>query len=304
MNLKSRFIGSMIGTAIGDSLGSSVEGSTIYSLESLNISLQGGWTDDTHMMIGVAESLIACRGFDVEHMALTFVRNYEKEPWRGYGPGPPRVFKMIKAGIPWREASRRLYGGVGSFGNGAAMRIAPVALLFYDDFAKLREVAYYQSIITHTHQLGIEGAVIQAYSIALALRSGLEGRLDPSDFLSKLIDLTRNEIYREKLEKCLTLLRESGKKKVVKELGNGFEAYNSVPTSIYCFLRNKDSFKESVIYAVSLGGDTDTIGAMTGAISGAYHGVEKIPEDWRNKIEKKEYIEHLAIELWNLKRNL
>ena len=55
------------------------------------------------------------------------------------------------------------------------------------------------------------------------------------------------------------------------------------------------------MYAISLGGDTDTIGAMTGAIAGAYHGLEKIPENWREKLEKKDYIEKLANDLWKLK---
>ncbi|MBC7106025.1 MAG: ADP-ribosylglycohydrolase family protein [Firmicutes bacterium] len=73
----------------------------------------------------MAESLVACRGFDGRHMAETFVRNFEREPWRGYGPGPPRIFRRIKHGVPWDRAAEDIYPG-GSFGNGAAMRVAPV----------------------------------------------------------------------------------------------------------------------------------------------------------------------------------
>ena len=69
-----------------------------------------------------------------------------------------------------------------------------------------------------------------------------------------------------------------------KELGNIIEAFNSVPTAIYCFLTNPN-FEEAVVYAVSLGGDADAIGAMTEAIAGAYWGVEAIPQRWRNKID-------------------
>jgi len=85
------------------------------------------------MMIGVAESLIECKGFNGEHMAWTFIRNWQRDPWRGYGPGPPRVFKMMLSGVPWFEAAKKLYGGSGSLGNGGAMRIAPIALLYHDD---------------------------------------------------------------------------------------------------------------------------------------------------------------------------
>jgi len=76
------------------------------------------------MMIGVAESLIANGGFNGSHMAQTFIRNYEREPWRGYASGPPRVFRWIKSGVPWDEAAKRLFGGAGSYGNGAAMMVA------------------------------------------------------------------------------------------------------------------------------------------------------------------------------------
>ncbi|MDH5781336.1 MAG: ADP-ribosylglycohydrolase family protein, partial [Dehalococcoidia bacterium] len=80
--------------------------------------------------------------------------------------------------------------------------------------------------------------------------------------------------------------------------GNGIEALNSVPTAIYCFLKQPKSYKDSVIYAISLGGDTDTIASMAGAISGAYLGVEAIPQEWRLKLENKAYIEDLAEKLW------
>jgi len=74
-----------------------------------------------------------------------------------------------------------------------------------------------------------------------------------------------------------------------------------VPTAIYSFLAHPDSFAGAVLYAISLGGDTDTLGAMTGAISGAYLGIESVPAGWRNKLENRLYIEELAEKLWGLK---
>jgi len=72
------------------------------------------------------------------------------------------------------------------------------------------------------------------------------------------------------------------------------EAPNSVPTAIYCFARNYDSYVKTVLYAVSLGGDADTIAAMAGAIAGAYHGEEGLPREWIKKLERAEYIKWLA----------
>lgn len=289
--LLSKFIGCMLGCAIGDALGLG------YYLGNYS----GRWSDDTHMMIGVAESLITSRGFNGEHMAWTFIRNYEKEPWRGYAIGPPKVFRLIKSGISWREASKRLFGGVGSFGNGAAMRVAPIGILYFDDKETLVKVARCQSIITHAHKLGIEGAIIQAYAISLAIKADRSKGIDPYAYLEELMAIAESDIYRLKLKKILSLLEEQNKLTIVRELGNSVEAFNSVPTAIYCFIRNLNSFKSSLEYAITLGGDADTIGAMTGAISGAYHGVEEIPIEWLNNLERREYIESLARQLWEIK---
>lgn len=289
----------MVGSGIGDALGASFEGScSVIRIE--DVRFKGKWTDDTHMMIGLSESLIANKGFNGENMSQTFLRNWEKEPWRGYGPGPPRVFRMMKSGVPWNVASKQLYGGKGSFGNGAAMRVAPIGLLHYDDAEKLREMAYRSAEITHTHELGKEGAAIQAYAVALAVQEKISS-LEPTEFLDRITHFTENKVYKGKLEKAKALLPVEDRREVIRNIGNSVEAFNSVPTAIYCFAKNHENYARAVLYAVSLGGDTDTIGAMTGAIAGAYRGEEDIPKSWRDKIEKGDYITDLAKKLWNLK---
>ena len=298
--LREKFAGSMLGTAVGDALGAPTEGWGRFAGRRM---ISGRYTDDTHMMIGVAESLIEKRGFDGEHMALTFMQNFYREPWRGYGPGPPRVFKLIKSGERWDRAAEKLYEG-GSYGNGGAMRIAPVGLFYYDEPEKLYQVACQSARITHSHPLGMEGAVLQARAVALA--TVCTAKVDPEGFLKELENFIQSEVYRKKINKIYKLLScKEDKIKIVKELGNGIEAFNSVPAAIYSFLSNLDSFEEAVIYAVSLGGDTDTIGAMTGAIAGAYHGVKGIPCEWKNLLENKikgrDYILGLATRLWKIK---
>ena len=257
------------------------------------------YTDDTHMTIGVAESLLENKGFDGEHMAQTFIENYEAEPWRGYGPGPPRIFMMINSGEPWYSAADKLYRG-GSFGNGSAMRVAPVGLLYSHDLERLREIAYQSSSITHSHELGREGAALQACAVALALNIPSGEEISREDFLLKLQDFVQNQLYKEKLASVGELLGEQDRTRVVAVLGNSIEAPRSVPTAIYCFLRQPKSYKDCVIYAISLGGDTDTIASMAGAISDAYLGIEAIPGEWRAKVESRDYIEALAEKLWQL----
>jgi len=295
--LQSKFLGAFLGTAIGDALGAQFEGYPEVDAEEIEAVADRQevltYTDDTHMMIGIAESLLKNQGFDGKDMALTFIRNYELEPWRGYGPGPPHIFQLVKAGVAWNEAALRLYHG-GSYGNGSAMRVAPVGVFYHDDPARLRDIAYQSSQITHAHQLGEEGAALQAYAVALATNLEPSSPLDRGAFLAKLINFVSDEIYREKLSKVAALLPHLDKDRVVLELGNGIEAFNSVPTAIYSFLSQPHSFARAVFLAISLGGDTDTIGAMTGALSGAYLGFDAIPYKWRDKLENHLYIAQLA----------
>jgi poly(ADP-ribose) glycohydrolase ARH3 len=288
---------------VGDALGAPFEGRYRVGIEEIKSVAEKRdvliYTDDTHMMIGVAESLIRCKGFDGEDMAQTFVKNYEVEPFRGYGPGPPSIFRLIRSGQPWDKAAERLYGG-GSYGNGSAMRVAPIGVFYHNRLDKLEEITYKSSQITHAHNLGKEGAALQAYAIALATNLEPSLSFSRSDFLAKLSTCTKQDIYEQRLKKVVALLTEQNKGKIVAELGNGIEAFNSVPTAIFSFLLHYDSFSEAVLYAVSLGGDTDTIGAMTGAISGAYLGIESIPDSWKEKLENMPYIDELARELCSL----
>ena len=89
--LKSKFLGALVGTGVGDALGAPFEGQYRVTPEEIEaVAEELGvltYTDDTHMMMGMAESLINSKGFDGRDMTYTFIRNYELEPFRGYGPG-------------------------------------------------------------------------------------------------------------------------------------------------------------------------------------------------------------------------
>lgn len=302
--IKKKFLGSLVGAAIGDALGASREGHTLASQREFeaiqNILRPLRYTDDTHMTIGVAESLINCRGFDGTDMAQRFVDNYLKEPWRGYAPGPPRVLNLLRRGVEWNKAAAHVYPG-GSFGNGAAMRVAPIGLLFWNNHARLKEVAYQASTITHAHILGKEGAALQALAIALAVAKDPHKPFDVQSFISYLLDFATEEVYRSKIARFAHLLKSpEDRQKVVEKLGHGVEAFESVPTAIFAFLAHPHDFVSTILYAVSLGGDTDTIASMAGAISGAYLGIEAIPPKWRDQLENLDYISDLAVKLWQL----
>jgi poly(ADP-ribose) glycohydrolase ARH3 len=296
--LLSRFTGCLLGVAIGDSLGARREGTTGIGGETADLAPR--YTDDTAMTLGVAESLIEHKEFHYWHMAGRLIKNYEQEPWRRYGHTVTRVFRMLRNGkLGFGMLDRELYPE-GSFGNGAAMRIAPVGLLYHDDPRTLRDIAFHCASITHSHYLGLEGAVLQACAVALAILT-TQDDLNSSEFLGALRMITNAAPYQDKLRTITDLLAmHPTRERVIAALGNGESSLESVPAAIYSFLATTD-FKSAVLSAVGLGGDADTIGSMTGALAGALYGVEGIPSQWREAVENREMIERTARELWEVK---
>jgi len=115
--------------------------------------------------------------------------------------------------------------------------------------------------------------------------------------------------YQKALKKVKWFLKKKSQPKVeavVKELGNDITALGSVPTAIYSFLSHWRSYEATVVYAVTLGADTDTLGIMAGAISGGLHGVDVIPAKWYDVLENKDkgrdYVLGLAERLWKMKQ--
>lgn len=280
--------------AVGDALGLPLEGAQgpiEVELEALN---PGRYSDDTAMTMAVVESILRVGGLDGDDLAASLAEAYFEEPWRGYGSGPPRIFEMMREGLSWRELlDRRVYPG-GSKGNGAAMRVAPLGLLFGDDLFDLREKVEVCSRITHSHPLAVEGAYLQACAVALASRSD-PGRFDRSLFLEALASLCESDEYREKLEGGLDLLKSSraSPEEVARVLGNGPLALDSVPSAVVSFLAGS-SFEDVALRALRLGGDADTICSMALALAGALWGEGAIRGEWAEGVEGSARIKALA----------
>jgi poly(ADP-ribose) glycohydrolase ARH3 len=297
-----RFKGCLLGLALGDAVGSPFEGSYCGIKTNYNQDLPEvfRYTDDTEMAIGVAESLTASYGFNSDDMARRFAGNFD--PFRGYGRGTAIVLNLINNGMHWQDANTLVFRE-GSFGNGAAMRVAPLGLFYSNDVEVLREKVEEASSITHCHVLGKEGAVILAFAISLIIRTC--GELTAMDFLDNLVNSTDSEEYSTKLRSVKDLLeREASLGDVVRTLGNSILALESVPTAIYSFLKYGHNFIRNIEFCIFLGGDTDTIGAMAGALSGCLIGSQSLPEDWLLRLENAEkgrdYISNISEELFRI----
>jgi poly(ADP-ribose) glycohydrolase ARH3 len=249
---------------------------------------RGTYTDDTQMTIALAESLVARGRVDPEHLARAFLVVYD--PRRGYGAGTTEVFERWRAGEPVSSAAGRLFGGQGSLGNGAAMRIAPVAVRFCEDPERLVEEAERSAVVTHSHPLGVEAAVVQAVAIGAALRGGA--------IIAAAMEAARtDELWRALNRVAEFRATPPAPREVAEALGNTSAGPQSVPAALYAATAH-GAFEEAVTFAVACGGDTDTIAAMAGAVSGAQLGADAIPARWLDALEDghrgRRHVEELA----------
>jgi poly(ADP-ribose) glycohydrolase ARH3 len=298
--LEAKYIGGMIGSALGDAIGEIAYGYRERRLLSTKIDglVKLSYTDDTAMAIGLAESIKKMGRIDQKDLGETFRRNYAREPWRGYAQGPPTLFALVaRSGISYPEAARRLFGGSGSLGNGAAMRIVPVGLFFHNS-PQLYEQACAAAEVTHAHPVGMDGAAVQALAVARAVMLDPKETFPLESFIRELIEFARTREIREKMVLVGKLMaQEAPPAEAADRLGRTVAVHESMPFAIYSFLRHPKSFEACLFCAVLHGGDRDTLGAMACAISGAYLGIDGIPSAWREKLENRAYIEDLAIGL-------
>jgi len=300
IDIKAKCLGGMVGSALGDAIGELAFHYT--NREDLCIQLdrlkEFRYTDDTAMSMGLAESILKKGDLNQQDLGETFKYNYQKEPWRGYASGPPTIFSMVqRLGITYAEAARSLFGGAGSFGNGAAMRIVPVGLFFHDS-RDLYVKACTSASVTHAHPLGMEGAAVQARAVSLVLNLGPEGAFPLEVVIDTLLDFARTPEMKEKLVLLKKLIcSDETPSEAARKLGRTVAVHESLPFALYSFLRHPKSFEDCLFCATLHGGDRDTLGAMACGISGTYLGIGSIPESWRQRLENRSYIEDLALRL-------
>lgn len=288
-----RFEGCLLGLALGDALGAGYEGGLaerfLWSVIGSTSSGQRRWTDDTQMAVDVAESLVAHGKVEADELAQRFARSYR---WsRGYGPSAAKLLKRIARGADWRQVNR-LDHREGSFGNGAAMRAPIIGLYFAARPAELAEAARVSAGITHAHPLGIEGAVMVASATALALNGTPSASL-----LQRAGASCRLEPFVTKVRTAQGWLGAGAPEPHVvrRQLGNGVAASESCVTAVYLAARfMENTFEQMHDFVVACGGDTDTIGAMAGAIWGAANGAGKLPVRHLAKLEQRERLAGLA----------
>jgi ADP-ribosylglycohydrolase len=274
------------GLSIGDALGERY-------FEPANVArLAGGlltppegpwrWTDDTAMALSIVEVLESHGTIDEDTLAAAFARRYQEDSRRGYGAGAHRLFRAVASGVPWETASKQLFSGQGSLGNGAAMRVAPLGAWFAGNLAAVVEQAEKSARPTHRHPEGVAGAIAIAVAAALAWEP-VDGR--------ELIAEVERRTPPGRTRDCIATIRDVPFdvpiETAVSCLGNGgyVTAMDTVPFVLWSAARSLDDFAKALSDTVRGLGDVDTTCAMVGGIVAGRVGYEGIPASWREERE-------------------
>lgn len=288
--------GVLLGLASGDALGRPVEFASAAEIAAEHDRLDdmvgyGTWnqpagtiTDDTEQALCIARSLAEQGKFDPVDVADRFVEWYDSGPF-DIGVMTRRALERLSRGSAWDEAGQQVWEvspeGQNA-GNGSVMRCPPLAIPYADDWGELVEVSRQSSQITHADPRCTWGCAVLNLTIAGLLDdtdAPLQDALDhvagdaPKDLIDALAPIARNE--------SLDSLETSG------------YVIHSLQTALHDAF-HAENIEEAIVTAVNRGGDTDTIGAITGAVAGARFGASQLPHRWLTAIDEVDDLQLLA----------
>lgn len=298
----------VIGHAIGDAMGVPVEFCIREKLLAHLVTKMigygshdvpaGTWSDDTSMEIATMDSMINQGGkINCEDIMMNFYYWLKDAKYTPYGEVFDAGRTCIKSIINFSKGYDISECGQKdeySNGNGSLMRILPIA--YYCYYNKLKEEEIFEvvkdvSSLTHAHEISVLGCYIYVnYIIKL-----LEGKDKFESYnLIKLIDYSM--FTEESLEVYKRILKEDIEKYSIDEIKSSGYVVDTLEASFWILL-NASNFKEAIIGAINLGNDTDTIAAITGSMAGILYGYNSIPQEWLDKLAKRDYIEDLCDKL-------
>ncbi|MFF8586216.1 ADP-ribosylglycohydrolase family protein [Streptomyces althioticus] len=246
------------------------------------------WTDDTAQAVVLVRELAEGGGIvDQDRLALSFAAAYAEDTHRGYGASMHDVLRRIQAGEPWNEVVAGQFGGQGSWGNGAAMRAAPLGAWHSGDLDAAAEQAARQSAVSHHHPEAVTGAVAVALAAALAARS--RGGPAPArpDFLRAVAERLPDSDVRSGVRIAARMPEHTSVRHAAEVLGSGYRMSgpDTVPYALWCAAGHLDDLHESLWVTVGGRGDIDTTCAVAGGVVAARTGVGGLPPAWHTARE-------------------
>lgn len=265
-----RALASLRGLALGDALGSQFFVPANYP------SLQSGtlpagvwqWTDDTEMACSVVTVLDSRGAIDQDALAASFAQRHDFD--RGYGPAVNRMLRLIRQeGADWRTLAAQMFNGQGSWGNGAAMRVAPLGAWYAGEPEAAAEQAEQSAYTTHQHREAVAGAM--AVAAAAALVAATDAPKDPVALLDEVIGLVPRSAVHVGLRRARDMLDYADVATVAAVLGCGrrTSAHDTVPFALWSAARHLGDYEQAFWTTARAGGDVDTTCAIVGGIVAA-----------------------------------
>lgn len=279
-----RALDSLRGLSVGDALGSQFFVPVNYPLLKRG-ELPAGpwqWTDDTEMAASVLAVLARHGRVDQDDLARSFADHHDFD--RGYGPAVNRMLRLIREGGDWRELAAALFDGRGSWGNGAAMRIAPLGAWYADDPEQATHQAEISAYVTHQHREAVTGAM--AVAAAAAITAAPDGPPTPEGLLDGVIALVPRSAVAAGLRRARNMLDYDDASTVAAVLGCGrrTSAHDTVPFALWSAARGLGDFERAFWATARVGGDVDTNCAIVGGVlAGAKAGGP--PAKWLDQTE-------------------
>lgn len=243
-----------------------------------------GYTDDTNMALSIFSVLQQYGEINQDALAGSFAAYYDRD--RGYGPAMHRLLRAIRQGGDWGQLAPALFGGQGSFGNGSAMRVAPVGAYFADDLATAADQARRSAEVTHSHPEAAAGAIAVAVAAAVAWqhRRELPSR---AAFIDCVLPYIPDSEVKSKVQQARDLHAGSSVWHAAGILGNGSQVtcQDTVPFVLWCAGEYLYDYEEALWACGSAGGDRDTTCAMVGGIVVMYTRPEAVPAEWLKRRE-------------------
>jgi len=301
MNTTNRMLGSLYGSLVGDALGVPVEfqnrdtrkADPVVGMRGYGTHNQppGTWSDDGALLLCSAHSLSE-RGFDLEDMGARFLGWFDRGDWAAHGEvfdvgnATAAALHRIGTGIAAEEA-----GGSSQFdnGNGSLMRILPVALSVLDLPESIAADRIERaSSVTHRHCRSRIACVFHGILVR-----ELVGGTAPQCALSRARDAFSG-LYADHQEFALfrDLLQSDLSSWINEDIRSGGYVMETLTASIWCLLTTTN-FRDCVLSAVNLGGDTDTTGCVAGGLAGLVYGIDAIPTEWLNALPRRNDVDQL-----------
>ncbi|MDX2591844.1 ADP-ribosylglycohydrolase family protein [Streptomyces sp. WI03-4A] len=261
-----RALASLRGLAVADALGSQFFVPANYPLLKRRELPEGAWqwTDDTEMACSVVAVLATHQRLDQDALARSFADHHDFD--RGYGPAVNRLLRLVREGQDWRELAAGLFNGQGSWGNGAAMRIAPLGAWYADDPEQATHQAEISAYPTHQHREAVVGAM--AVAAAAALAAAPDGPPSPEALLDGVIALVPKSAVGAGLRRARDMLDygDAGTVAAVLGCGRRTSAHDTVPFALWSAARSLGDYEKAFWTTAQVGGDVDTNCAIVGGV--------------------------------------